>query len=327
MNYVSRSFALTIPQLPGELETPIANAYLWCRVVDTVEDDPGISLDSKKAFFIRINDVLHGRACSGEVATEITPVLSDSTPAAERELIEKLALIDAVYKSLPVSQQRCIQSCVDTMTQGMLDFCDNSGAGLDTMADLQRYCYCVAGVVGELLTELFCDFSPDIEEHRPLLEKYSVAFGEGLQLTNIIKDVWVDQQRDCCWLPRDIFSSGGYDLQQLAPDYKAQEFKTCIDRLISEAMARLNEALTYTLLIPPEHKGIRVFCLWAVGMAVATLAKIQRSPEYYQGQQVKISRRYAVFIMKSTSLAAGNDYLIKMLIKGFSRGVSDTKRS
>ena len=37
---VSRSFALTIPMLPEPLEDYIANAYLLCRIADTVEDDP-----------------------------------------------------------------------------------------------------------------------------------------------------------------------------------------------------------------------------------------------------------------------------------------------
>jgi len=35
---VSRTFALTIPQLPPKLMRPVANAYLLCRIVDTIED-------------------------------------------------------------------------------------------------------------------------------------------------------------------------------------------------------------------------------------------------------------------------------------------------
>ncbi|HTT38021.1 MAG TPA: squalene/phytoene synthase family protein, partial [Burkholderiales bacterium] len=32
---VSRTFALTIPQLPQELARVVTNAYLLCRIVDT----------------------------------------------------------------------------------------------------------------------------------------------------------------------------------------------------------------------------------------------------------------------------------------------------
>ena len=37
---VSRTFALTIPLLPTELIDYISNAYLLCRIADTIEDDP-----------------------------------------------------------------------------------------------------------------------------------------------------------------------------------------------------------------------------------------------------------------------------------------------
>ena len=40
---VSRTFALTIPQLPGALRDVVGNAYLLCRIVDTIEDEPTLS--------------------------------------------------------------------------------------------------------------------------------------------------------------------------------------------------------------------------------------------------------------------------------------------
>ena len=36
---VSRTFALTIPQLPHQLRLPVGNAYLLCRITDTIEDE------------------------------------------------------------------------------------------------------------------------------------------------------------------------------------------------------------------------------------------------------------------------------------------------
>ena len=41
--YVSRTFALTIPQLPPALRTAVTNAYLLCRIADTIEDEPALS--------------------------------------------------------------------------------------------------------------------------------------------------------------------------------------------------------------------------------------------------------------------------------------------
>ena len=44
---VSRTFALTIPVLPGRLAEVVANAYLLCRLADTIEDDVGLENEQK----------------------------------------------------------------------------------------------------------------------------------------------------------------------------------------------------------------------------------------------------------------------------------------
>ena len=47
---VSRTFALTIPQLPGALRDVVGNAYLLCRIADTIEDEPTLPAWQKQAF-------------------------------------------------------------------------------------------------------------------------------------------------------------------------------------------------------------------------------------------------------------------------------------
>ncbi len=47
---VSRTFALTIPQLPEALCRVVSNAYLLCRIVDTIEDEPALS-GARKSYF------------------------------------------------------------------------------------------------------------------------------------------------------------------------------------------------------------------------------------------------------------------------------------
>ena len=47
---VSRTFALTIPQLPEGLREAVTNAYLLCRIADTIEDDPLLDTETKDAF-------------------------------------------------------------------------------------------------------------------------------------------------------------------------------------------------------------------------------------------------------------------------------------
>ena len=66
-----------------------------------------------------------------------------------------------------------------------------------------------------MLTDLFCDYSPDIARHRPALSALAASFAQGLQMTNILKDVWEDRSRGACWLPQDVFTRHGIDLAQV----------------------------------------------------------------------------------------------------------------
>src|SRR5881398_1547374 len=44
---VSRTFALSIRILPGDLGAAVRDAYLLCRIADTIEDAPGIDAAEK----------------------------------------------------------------------------------------------------------------------------------------------------------------------------------------------------------------------------------------------------------------------------------------
>ena len=58
-----------------------------------------------------------------------------------------------------------------------------------------------------MLTDLFCAYSPEIDARRSRLAPLSTSFGQGLQMTNILKDTWEDRRRGVCWLPRDVFAA------------------------------------------------------------------------------------------------------------------------
>ena len=60
--------------------------------------------------------------------------------------------------------------------------------GATSVADLRTYCYAVAGIVGELCTELFVATTPQLQPAHAQLVRFGIAFGEGLQLDNILKD-------------------------------------------------------------------------------------------------------------------------------------------
>ena len=61
---VSRTFALTIPRLPDPLRDVVGNAYLLCRITDTIEDEPNLSAEQKQMFSERFIKVVAGQELS-----------------------------------------------------------------------------------------------------------------------------------------------------------------------------------------------------------------------------------------------------------------------
>ena len=140
-------------------------------------------------------------------------------------------------------------------------------------------------------------------------------------MTNILKDVWEDYQRGACWLPQKIFAEEGFDLNDLTTGRNRQGFERGIRRLIGITHGHLKNALSYSLLIPKEETGIRNFCLWAIGLALLTLRKINNHLHYTDGSQVKISRLSVKGTILATRLTVQNDRLLGLLFSITARGL------
>lgn len=320
---VSRTFALTIPQLPGELYSVVANAYLLCRIVDTIEDEVVLSASQKEYFCSGFIEVVKSSGNAADFAQELSPLLSEQTIPAEHTLIKLIPDIIAITHTFAPEQQQALSECVTTMAKGMPVFqAQNLHAGLATLADMDKYCYVVAGCVGEMLAKLFCYYSPEIGTHREQLLQLSVSFGQGLQMTNILKDIWDDAQRGVCWLPQDIFTETGFDLNMLTPVTNDANFRLGLEHLISIAHQHLQDALTYTLLLPSHETGLRKFCLWALGMAVLTLQKIKKNLTFSNSSQVKISRKSVKATILITRLTVRSNFLLTRLFNFAGRGLS-----
>jgi farnesyl-diphosphate farnesyltransferase len=322
---VSRTFALTIPQLPKQLYSAVANAYLLCRIVDTIEDEVSLSAAQKKYFCSEFIDVVKTGDNAEPFAVELAPLLSEQTIPAEHTLIHVLPRVIQITHSLDEDQIKALACCVETMAEGMPIFqAQNLHDGLSTLADLDRYCYYVAGCVGEMLAKLFCHYSPEIAKHKEELLMLSVSFGQGLQMTNILKDIWDDAQRGVCWLPQDIFTETGFDLKNLSPETTNENFRVGLEHLIGIAHGHLHNALLYTLKIPTHETGIRNFCLWAIGMAVLTLKKIKQNLDFTHSDQVKITRKSVKTTILATKLIGRSNFLLTLLFNVTSRELKAT---
>lgn len=318
---VSRTFALTIPQLPPALRTAIGNAYLLCRLADTIEDAAELQASTKQDRFTLLVRALEepdaARRLSAVLETEVA-----TATHAERELVAGAEQVFRVLWSLPAEQQTPVQRCLRIMADGMSRFEPlKSPGGLATCTDFRDYCYCVAGVVGEMLTDLFALHEPAVAAARARLRCRAVAFGQGLQMTNILKDIWEDHERGVCWLPQDIFARHGHPLAADGPRHTAPAFHAGLRELIGVAHGQLRRALRYTLDIPSSQPGMRRFCTWAIGMALETLHNIHARPDFTAADQVRISRGRVRLIIGTCNAAVRHDRLLRTAFWWEARGL------
>ncbi|WP_428099061.1 phytoene/squalene synthase family protein [Candidatus Rariloculus sp.] len=311
---VSRTFALTIPVLPDKLTAVVTNAYLLCRIADTIEDDTGLDNVQKSVFHTRFVAVVGGTEPDEPFTEELLPLLSSRVLPDERELIENTGKVIRVTHGFSAEERAAVTRCVSIMCSGMPEFQRNKGLrGLEDLDEMESYCYFVAGVVGEMLTELFCLHCPGLSERREQLMWLAVSFGQGLQMTNILKDIWDDRQADTCWLPRSVFSSGEFRMERLEEHHLSETFTQGLNELVGIAHAHLRNALKYTCLIPKREVGIRRFCLWAIGLAVLTLRKIHRNPSFTTGAEVKVSRRTVKATVMTTNMTLMSNRALRMM--------------
>ncbi len=219
----SRTFALAIPLLPEPLRREVTLSYLLFRVADTFEDAASWPRALRVEALGHFDELLEnpGR----ETIAETSRRWAEEVPCEQlgyRDLLAQLPLVLDAFFALSPEAVRLIREHVLRTSRGMAGFVarttDEGELRLRDVADLQDYCYVVAGIVGELLTELFLLGRPQLAPVAARLRERSRAFGEGLQLVNILKDSATDATQGRRYLPDgvdrgEVLALARHDLQ------------------------------------------------------------------------------------------------------------------
>jgi farnesyl-diphosphate farnesyltransferase len=290
LSSVSRTFALTIPLLPPIIEKVIGNTYLLCRIVDTIEDAAELTPEAKKNLSALFLDVVLERVPVKSFVEPCLDALKNYSNHDELDLIAHTPTVLRILHTCSSHDQEAVSRCVSIMSEGMSRFHGRqTEAGLKDLSEFEDYCYVVAGVVGELLTSIFRHYSPQFSKNIQGHENLAIAFGQALQMTNILKDSPEDHARGVSWKPANLSQ---LDLLQIA-------------------YQKLSDSLTYILLIPKEEVGMRRFCLLAFGLAVLTLDKLAAGDHFERQEDIKLSRNTVWLFYGFTKIAAGSNGLIK----------------
>ncbi len=310
---VSRTFALSIQALPAELREAICVAYLLCRVVDTVEDDRRLPPSARGSLFDAFDQALAnafaGDGSLGTVFEELAKSEGLGVSDHERTLCTQAGAVFRTFSSLPDVQRRAIEPRVAEMSRGMRAYSERAdqenGLRLRNVEDLEKYCYYVAGTVGELLTDLFrISFPVDPATQREL-EARSVSFGLGLQLVNILKDVAEDALRGDCFLPVKEAAEHGVSLETLLTPQDRPKGLALLRTLSARARQHLDRAEEYTLLWPGGSAGeVRMFCAVPLALALATLREVELGDDALQPGRAPTVTRALVMKVFEDALAA-----------------------
>ena len=319
---VSRTFALNIPVLPEPLDLVVTVAYLLCRIADTLEDEGAGAMPLRMDLFADLaNLVTLPDGWEGQADTFVATarnVLRPQAPPAEVRLLEGTRTVLQALADLPPWTHPHVARCVGTMTRGMSEVTQELEGrhevnGLANLEALMTYCYYVAGTVGEMLTGLFMDFSASAKATAGVLEPRAQAFGRALQLTNILKDVREDLDRGICWLPRDRLEAHGLTVKTLVAPETRTRAVALLDELVAVARREVESAFEYSLALPVEESGLRLFCLWPLFFAVLTLGKLEHNPAVFDPAPVKVSRDAIKRVMVATQENVASDAALRSL--------------
>jgi len=204
----SRTFALSIPLLPEPTRREVGIAYLLFRIADTFEDAVGWPRERRLAAFAELDELLAAPdAARDRIAGWLAPPPPIPHAGYQELLAASPAVLDA-YAELAVGAREVIRHHLGRTLAGMARFVaasDERGVlALSTLGELREYCYAVAGIVGEMLCELFLLDAAALAPVAERMRSRAAAFGEGLQLVNILKDAGGDAREGRCYLPAGV---------------------------------------------------------------------------------------------------------------------------
>ncbi len=289
---VSRSFAFCIEQLQPPHKEWMGLAYILCRILDTIEDALWADPSQQKEAFHQFNHFISADPNPQEVRQWLR-TFPTTIPKGEALLLEKADLFFEDLHSLPLPLKKHFQNSILTMSQGMEHFCThkqhNNELHFQSMAEVNQYCFFVAGVVGELLTNVFTFVEPDYEV-TPEVILNAFHFGLYLQKVNILKD-------------------------QLGDESEGRHFIHSREEIRKSLATNVRGAFRYLTSLPLLQKNYRIFCGWSLFLGLASLPWIDRS--WKVKKLVKISRLETAALLSKVKSVINDNEALENLFKEY----------
>lgn len=248
----AKNFYYAFVALPIERRNAICAIYAFMRQADDLADDESLQREERRRKLNAWLAAWHQAAAGGATADPVFLAVRDAT----QRFAIPLELLDELVDGVAMDLDRAATGEPDTYA---------------TFADLYRYCYLVASVVGLVCIRIF-GYSGERAEK--LAEETGIAF----QLTNILRDVSEDAARNRVYLPLTDLAAHGVRLESLLHRPPSQPPATA-ERALLASMAQRAEGYYRSAdeLLPLIHRESRP-ALWVlVSIYHALLKRIARA--------------------------------------------------
>ena len=204
---VSRSFYLSLRLLPAPMRGAASLAYLLARTSDTLADAETLPVSVRLTSLEQFSRAIHETESAPEWPASLVDSLADPR---ERALLNASASLFQWLMQLPKAEGDVVREVSSIIISGQRLDLERFGAAdgsrpvpLASEVELEDYAWRVAGCVGAFWTQLGFLTLGDKFSKTPedILLGRGIAFGKGLQLVNILRDMPNDLAAGRCYLP------------------------------------------------------------------------------------------------------------------------------
>lgn len=303
----SRSFYLSLKELPREIRKQVSLLYMLARTSDTIADSEGGEPEDLLQALESYNEFTQGNS---EEAPDLEELSEFQSNISEGLLLKNVGKVASNISQLSESDQKSIRNCLGIIIGGQILDLKRFSSGVNGIPSIEEndelddYAYRVAGSVGEFWTQMSLDHLFKIkEENEAEIFENGVRFGKALQMINILRDIPADLELGRCYIPRRSLDEHGMSPSDLLDSSKMESFRPLYNEYLDLTDQHLDSAVQYIEMLPHSQFRLRGSCMLPVIIGKKTVSLLRGRNVLDPEKKVKISRSEVKEVVKKVIMA------------------------
>ncbi|MFL2952031.1 MAG: phytoene/squalene synthase family protein [Candidatus Thalassarchaeaceae archaeon] len=303
----SRSFYLSLKELPREIRKQVSLLYMLARTSDTITDSEGGEPEDLLQALESYNEFTQGNS---EEAPDLEELSEFQSNISEGLLLKNVGKVASNISQFSESDQKSIRNCLGIIIGGQILDLKRFSSGVNGIPsiedndELDDYAYRVAGSVGEFWTQMSLDHLFKIkEENEAEIFENGVRFGKALQMINILRDIPADLELGRCYIPRRSLDEHGMSPSDLLDSSKMESFRPLYNEYLDLTDQHLDSAVQYIEMLPHSQFRLRGSCMLPVIIGKKTVSLLRGRNVLDPEKKVKISRSEVKEVVKKVIMA------------------------